>query len=334
MSCARSIASAANRRQILDSVLIAGECVDSILQSGIPGVLCKLDIEKAYDHVNWNFLLYLLQRMGFGSKWRKRIETCLSSVKFSVLVNGSPAGFFGCSRGIRQGDPLSSFLFLVLMEGLGRLMRRAEDLGFIKGFRAVSRLKVNVAKSVRVPVGNVQNISSLAAVLGCRVSSFPIPYLGLPLGVSSRLVGSWDSVIDRYATRLAGWKKQYLSKGGKVTLIKNRIEKIQRDFLWEGKGDEFKYHLVRWEEVCKPVKLGRLGIRRLVPFNQALLGKWLWRYGRERHRPWRRLVSCRFGEEAGGWSTRPVTLVGGVGMWKAIRKGWDVFFGSHQIQTP
>ncbi|XP_059654736.1 uncharacterized protein LOC132301504 [Cornus florida] len=67
--------------------LVGCECVDSRLGNGVPGVLCKLDIEKAYDHVNWNFLLYLLQRMGFGSKWRKWIETCLSFVKFSILVN-------------------------------------------------------------------------------------------------------------------------------------------------------------------------------------------------------------------------------------------------------
>jgi hypothetical protein len=68
-------------------------------------VLCKLDLEKAYDHVNWDFLLYMLGRCGFSAKWKQWIFFCISIVHFSILVNESPCGFFLSSRGLRQGDP-------------------------------------------------------------------------------------------------------------------------------------------------------------------------------------------------------------------------------------
>jgi hypothetical protein len=85
----------------LDSVFIANECLDSRLRSGKSGLLCKLDLEKAYVRVNWDFLLYMLQRCGFGEKWKACIEFCISTVRFPILVNGTPAGFFMSSRGLR-----------------------------------------------------------------------------------------------------------------------------------------------------------------------------------------------------------------------------------------
>ena len=115
-------------------MLIANKCLDSRLKCRTLGVVCKLNIEKAYDHVNWDTLFYLLERMGFGDRWRRWLKTCVSTVRFSVLINRSPAGFFGSSRGLRQGDPLSPLLFLLIMEVLSRIIKKAKEGGFIQGF--------------------------------------------------------------------------------------------------------------------------------------------------------------------------------------------------------
>jgi hypothetical protein len=158
-------------------------------------------------------------------------------------------------------------------------------------------LKVNLANLELILVGNVEQEDLLAGILGCRVAFLPVKYLGLPLGASYKAKHIWDRVIEKLELWLASWKQLYLSKGGRVTLINlptyyfslspipvsvaKHIEKIQSNFLWGGFGEEFKYHLVKWLKVCTLIKEGGLGIRNLLVFNRALLGKWLWRYGVE-----------------------------------------------------
>lgn len=93
---------------------------------------CKLDLEKTYDHANWDIFYYILDIMGFGAKWRSWIFYCIRTVKFSILINGWSVGFFRTSKGLRQGDPLSLLLFIMVSEVLSKMIKVERD--FISGF--------------------------------------------------------------------------------------------------------------------------------------------------------------------------------------------------------
>ena len=85
--------------------------------------------------------------------------------------------------------------------------------------------------------------------------------------------------------------------------VAGKLEAMQRDFLWEGEGGTKRYHLVAWDSVCQAKSNGGLGVRRLGPFNKALLGKWMWRFAVERDRFWRKVIEAKYGSVWGGWRT-------------------------------
>ncbi|GKE23399.1 putative RNA-directed DNA polymerase, partial [Tanacetum coccineum] len=208
-------------RKILDGCFVANKIIRMAFVEKTKLLLFKVDFEKAFDCVNWNFLLDVMRQMGFGVKWRNWIASCLSSASISVMINGSPSNEFKRERGLRQDDPLSPLLFLIVAKvlqinileacnkglyirvfiaGCGAnvsLLQYADDALFfgewsrrnalnlihiLKCFELGSRLKVNISKSTILGVGiPISEIEVVASLIRCAHETFPFSYLGLPV---------------------------------------------------------------------------------------------------------------------------------------------------------
>ncbi|RVX19454.1 LINE-1 reverse transcriptase-like [Vitis vinifera] len=343
-------------RQILNASLIANEVIDSWQKRKEKGLICKLDIEKAYDSINWQFLLKTLHKMGFGSKWLGWMWSCISSAKFSVLVNGVPAGFFPSSKGLRQGDPLSPYLFVLGMEVLDALIRRAVAGGYLSGCSIEGDRRHNLKIShlffaddtIVFCEANKEHLTYLSWILlwfeaasGLRINLDKSEII--PVGVVEEIeemavelgcrVGSLPShylglplgapnkatsVWDGVEEKHANLSHVFVPKS-----VAKRLDKVQRDFLWGGGSAERKAHLIKWEAICEDKSKGGLGLRKLVLLNKALLGKWIWRFAYDKDDLWKQVITAKYGQEGHGWRAKRAYGAFSVGVWKEIWKETD-----------
>nr|KAJ0202669.1 hypothetical protein LSAT_V11C500242840 [Lactuca sativa] len=249
--------------------------------------------------------------------------------KISVIINGSATTEFGMERGVRQGDPLSPFLFIIAAEGLNIAMETTKEKGLFEG------LKINMSKCKLYWVGTQDcELDLVARSFNCSMGSFPFTYLGLPVGASMARTTHWKPIIERFQAKLSRWKASTLSYGGRLTLCKavlislgsfyfslyrapvkviKSIERIRMSFFWGGCSESRKIAWITWEKILAAKERGGLGIGSLKAQNYALLGKWWWRFMRNPNSIWAMVIKSIHGPD-GGFS-RPLTTKRRSGCW-------------------
>ncbi|GKE92266.1 RNA-directed DNA polymerase, eukaryota, partial [Tanacetum coccineum] len=166
-------------RNILDGSFMLDELLLWCKHKRKSAMIFKVNFEKAFDSVKWDYILDTLKAFGFGQKWRKWINGCFDTAMGSVLINGSPTSEFQFHKGLKQGDPISPFLFILIMETLHLSFNRVIDANIFKA----SGLQINCQKSKLMGVGVKQDEVKMAAnLVGCFTFTSPFKYLGVKVG--------------------------------------------------------------------------------------------------------------------------------------------------------
>ncbi|GJU60852.1 putative RNA-directed DNA polymerase, eukaryota, reverse transcriptase zinc-binding domain protein [Tanacetum coccineum] len=301
-------------RRISDNILITQELMHNYhLDRGPPRCAFKVDIQKAYDTVDWCFLDRILTGFGFHPNMIKWIMACVTSTSFSISINGDIHGYFKGKRGLHQGDPLSLYLFTLVMEILTLILQRrvrlsdsfryhkhCEDLNIINVCFAddlflFARGDVVLASVIMDSLNEFKAVSGL--VPSIPKSKLPVKYLGVPL-ISSRLLNKDCKIlVEKARKRIGDWKNKSLSFAGRLQLGKSVISSMQvycasvlvlpkgiiydiqqliRCFLWCNGDFKRGKAKVAWEDICLPKQEGGLGIRSLEVFNLALMTTHIW----------------------------------------------------------
>ncbi|GKC69120.1 RNA-directed DNA polymerase, eukaryota, reverse transcriptase zinc-binding domain protein [Tanacetum coccineum] len=254
-------------RHIHDNILLSQELLKGYDRKDGPNrVAMKVDIQKANDTVNWKFLEAILREFGFHEKMVEWITQCITTASFSICVNGERFSYFKGGRGLRQGDPMSPYLFTLVMEvltliGKNKVDKNKEfkyhfgcknfklthvcfvddllmfcngDVGSvntlkeaIEDFRVVSGLMPNYNKSTII-FGSMSSEDKLSILeaVPFKVKKLPVRYLGVPL--TSKRIGVNDCkiLIDKIKGRVNNWKNKCLSYAGRLQLIASILESI------------------------------------------------------------------------------------------------------------
>lgn len=342
-------------RHILEGILSLQEIIHETKRKKLGGVFLKLDFEKAFDRVDWGFLREVLLRKGFDPAWVHRAMGLVSGGHTAISINGEIGPYFKNKRGVRQGDPLSPLLFDFAVDALAETLDKAKSAGHIKGlvphlipggvshlqyaddtiimvepddlgianlkflllcFKSMSGLRINFHKSEVLILGkSTEEQTRIANRLNCKLGSFPLSYLGLPVSDRALTAADWNPLTAKVAKRADPWFGKMMSSAARLTLtntclsnlplhamgvfllgegVHKTMDGLRGRFFWEANNLKRKYHMVRWPVVCRPRKLGGLGIVDTRLMNKCLMVKWIWKLVTDGQGLWADIIRAKY----------------------------------------
>jgi hypothetical protein len=255
-------------RLISDNTLIAFETFHHLKHNtnkkkGYVGI--KLHMAKAYDRFEWNFIKTTLITMGFHISLVETIMKCISSVSYSILVNGHPSPHFKPHRSIRQGDLLSPYLFILCADVFSRMLSNKQDQSLINGlaiapkishlffaddsiifckankaeatqlkevfeeYQRISGQKINMDKSEMTFSPKIMPVikNEFQNILPLTISPTIAKYLGMPTQIGQARQAAFNHIVEKIRNKLKGWKERQLSFAGRGVLIDEIFASVQ-----------------------------------------------------------------------------------------------------------
>jgi len=312
-------------RQIHEAIGVAQEGLHSMKKMKVKGAVLKIDLSKAYDKVSWLFLRLLLTHLGFHINVIRWIMSCITTVSFSILINGSATPFFHSERGIRQGCPLSPLLFLLVAEGLSRAIAEAKRNGSFKGIRISPSLSIThllfVDDVLIFCTGSRRDAESLKDILNLFSKATGMEFNFRKSTISSNLLSEGE--IDRlktffpFETKSIDEGLKYLGFHLKPTNYKKEdwiwlLEKLEKKLkVWSFKWLSRAGRLVLVKSVLEAIPVYWMSLswipKGTLEAYRRLCFRFLWSGRKDTHvTPWVKWERIARPKEEGGWGLKNI----------------------------